>query len=75
MRQLQKWSDSLLVIENSCSSRDKVHLSEFVAISDDLFAWLIDSAIHIHNKLVLETNISIQEEIAKLIFERPKQRL
>lgn len=36
---------------------------------DDGFAWLIDSAKHTYNQLVLEADIRVQEEVVELSFE------
>jgi len=41
-----------------------------LSIRNDCFAWLVDTAVHVHDQLVLEANICVQEEITELVFER-----
>ena len=36
---------------------------------DDSFAWLVYSAKHTHNQLVLKADICVQEEVVELSFE------
>lgn len=68
-RQLQEGCDTLLIVEDGRTSGNEIHFIEFLAIRNDCFAWLIDTAVHIHNQLMLEPNICIQKEITKLVFE------
>jgi hypothetical protein len=42
---------------------------------DDGLARLVDSAIHAHDQLVLETCISVQKEAVKVVFESLEQGL
>ena len=36
---------------------------------DDSFAWLVYSAKHTYNQLVLKADICVQEEVVELSFE------
>jgi len=44
-------------------------------VGDDGLARLVDSAIHAHNQLVLETGVSIQEKVVEMDLERLEERL
>ena len=42
---------------------------------NDGLAWLINSTVHAHDQLMLETNICIQKEVVELILEVFEQAL
>jgi hypothetical protein len=72
-RELQKRCYALLIVENSGASCDEIHFIHFLPVGDDCFAWLVNPAVHVNNQLMLETNIRIQKEITKLVFETLKK--
>ena len=38
-------------------------------MGDDSLSGLIDTAIHVDDQLMLETDVSVQEEVIKLVLE------
>ena len=42
---------------------------------NDGLAWLIDSAVHVDDQLVLKAHVSVLEKAVEVIFEGLKQRL
>ena len=44
-------------------------------MGDDGLAGLVNPAIHAHNQLVLETSISVQEEVVEMDLKRLEKRL
>jgi len=66
---------SLLVVEDCRTFRDKIHFVKLLAVRDDGLARLVDSAIHAHNQLVLETGVGIQEKVVEMDLERLEERL
>lgn len=42
---------------------------------NDYFSWLINSAVHINDQLVLEANVGTFEEVAVLEFESSEERI
>jgi hypothetical protein len=57
--QLDERSNSFLVIEDGRPFRDEIHLCELLAMRHDCLSWLINSAIHAHNQLMLKAHICI----------------
>ena len=70
LRQLYEGGYSLLVIKDGGPFRDEIHLCEFLAMRHDGLSWLVDSAIHAHDQLMLEAHICIQEERVEVVLER-----
>ena len=73
--QLQKWSDSLLIIQHSRSLRNKVHFLQFLSVTDEDLAGLVNSAVHADDQLVLKSDICVQEEIIELVLKSLEQRV
>jgi len=69
LRELNKRSDSLLIVENSGAFRDEVHLSELLPVRDNGFSGLVNPAIHAHDKLMLEPCVRVLKEGIKVVFE------
>ena len=44
-------------------------------MGNDYFSWLINSAVHINDQLVLEANVGTFEEVAVLEFESSEERI
>ena len=66
---------SLLVVEDCRTFGDKIHFVKLLAVGDDGLARLVDSAIHTHDQLVLETGVGIQEKVVEMDLERLEERL
>jgi hypothetical protein len=66
---LKKWGDAFLIIKDGRSFGYKIHFSKFLSNRENSLARLINSTIHINNQLMLEPNICVQEEVAKLVLE------
>jgi len=66
---------SLLVVEDCRTFRDKIHFVKLLAVGDDGLARLVDSAIHTHDQLVLETGVGVQEKVVEMDLERLEERL
>lgn len=75
MGQLNERRHSLLVVEDCRTFGDKIHFVKLLAVGDDGLARLVDSAIHTHDQLVLETGVGIQEKVVEMDLERLEERL
>ena len=58
-----------MVVENCRSFRDEVHFCEFLSVRDYGFSGFVDSAVHAHNELMLETKVCVQEEAVEVILK------
>lgn len=73
LRKLQEGCDALLIVENSCSTSHKIHLAEFLPMLDYGLSWLVNTAVHVNDQLVLEPNVCVQEEVIEVLLEAAKQ--
>jgi len=71
---LQKWSDSLGIIENHGSIRYEIQFLNFLTIRNYYFTGLENSTIHVNNQIVLESNFGVYEKVTELSFESFKER-
>jgi len=72
--ELKEWCDTLLIIEYGGTFRYEIHLIKFLTMGDDSLSGLIDTAIHVDDQLMLETDVSVQEEVIKLVLEGFEKR-
>ena len=69
LRQLNERGHTLLIVEYSRTFRNEVHLRQLLAMTDNGLAGLIDPAVHTHDELVLESNISVEEKAIEVDLE------
>jgi hypothetical protein len=67
--ELQKGRYAFVVEENGGTFGDEIHLLKFLTVGNNHFAGLENSAIHIHNQLVCESDFCVYEKATKLTFE------
>lgn len=67
--ELEEWRNTLLIIEHSRTFRYEIHLIKFLTMRDDGLTGLIDTAIHVNDQLMLETDVGVQEEVVELVLE------
>jgi hypothetical protein len=63
-----------LIIEDGRTFGYEVHLIKFLTMGDDSLTGLVDTAVHVHDQLMLETDVSVQKEVIKLVLEGFEKR-
>ena len=70
---LQKWRYAFCIEEDGSTVGNEIHFLQLLAIGDYHFTWLKDSAVHVNDQLILKTQFSVDEKVAKLSFESFKK--